>query len=151
MRVGRRWFRALTLWALTLCAVLLGVALVAAANDADSRNGAHHRSGSPPVRPARAVARLEQLPVAAQAPVSQVLGRAARSFWATRRGAMLVAHNRTQGLAAGDLVIVNNLQAVRDGTQVKAATAAAPAPAPNGTAPAPSGTTSGSNKPGDAQ
>jgi membrane fusion protein, multidrug efflux system len=57
----------------------------------------------------------------------------------------------TQGLAAGDLVIVNNLQAVRDGTQVKAATAAAAAPASNGTAPAPSGNTSGSNKPGDAQ
>lgn len=46
----------------------------------------------------------------------------------------------TQGLAAGDMVIVNNLQAVRDGTQVKAATAAAP-----------SGTTSGNNKPGGAQ
>ncbi len=56
----------------------------------------------------------------------------------------------TQGLAAGDLVIVNNLQAVRDGTQVKAATAAAPAPDSKGTAPAPSGNTSGSNKPGDA-
>jgi membrane fusion protein (multidrug efflux system) len=57
----------------------------------------------------------------------------------------------TQGLAAGDLVIVNNLQAVRDGTQVKVATAAAPAPAPNGTAPAPSGTTSGSDKSSNVQ
>ncbi len=57
----------------------------------------------------------------------------------------------TQGLAAGDLVIVNNLQAVKDGTQVKATTAAAPAPASNGTAPAPSGTTSGGNGPGGAQ
>jgi membrane fusion protein (multidrug efflux system) len=57
----------------------------------------------------------------------------------------------TQGLAAGDLVIVNNLQAVRDGTQVKVATAAPPAPASNGTAAAPSGTTSGSTKPGDAE
>jgi membrane fusion protein (multidrug efflux system) len=56
----------------------------------------------------------------------------------------------TQGLAAGDLVIVNNLQAVKDGTEVKATTAAAPAPASNGTAPAPSGTTSGGNKPGGA-
>ncbi len=55
----------------------------------------------------------------------------------------------TQGLAAGDLVIVNNLQAVRDGTQVKVATATAPAPASDGTAPAPSGNTSGGNKPGD--
>jgi membrane fusion protein (multidrug efflux system) len=57
----------------------------------------------------------------------------------------------TQGLAAGDMVIVSNLQAVRDGTQVKAATVATPAPASNVTAPAPSGTTSGSNKPGGAQ
>ena len=57
----------------------------------------------------------------------------------------------TQGLAAGDLVIVNNLQAVRDGTQVKVATATAPAPASKVTAPAPSGATSGSNKPSDAQ
>jgi membrane fusion protein (multidrug efflux system) len=57
----------------------------------------------------------------------------------------------TQGLAADDLVIVNNLQAIRDGTQVRAATTTASAPAPNGTASAPSGTTSGSDKPGDAQ
>jgi membrane fusion protein, multidrug efflux system len=57
----------------------------------------------------------------------------------------------TQGLAAGDRVIVNNLQAVRDGTQVKAATVAAPPPASNVPAPASSGTTSGSNKSRDAQ
>lgn len=78
---------------MALCAALVGVSVVVATNGADDRSG-------PPAVRARAVARLEQLPVAARAPVSQVLGRAAPSFWAMRHGAMLVVHNPSQGLAA---------------------------------------------------
>ncbi len=63
-------------------------------------SGADRRSGPTPVRRARAVAGLQQLPLTARAPVSQALGRAVRSFWATRQGATLVAHNPSEGLAA---------------------------------------------------
>ena len=45
----------------------------------------------------------------------------------------------TQGLATGDRVIVNNLQSVREGAQVKATVAAAAPPPPRGTLPAPAG------------
>ena len=45
----------------------------------------------------------------------------------------------THGLAAGDQVIVNNLQSVREGAQVKATVVAAAAPPPHGTEPAPAG------------
>jgi membrane fusion protein (multidrug efflux system) len=45
----------------------------------------------------------------------------------------------TRGLVAGDRVIVNNLQSVREGAQVKATVAAAAPPPPRGTLPAPAG------------
>jgi membrane fusion protein, multidrug efflux system len=53
----------------------------------------------------------------------------------------------TQGLAAGDRVIVNNLQSVHDGAQVKPTDVAAA----DGTKPAPSGTAPGSNSASNGQ
>jgi membrane fusion protein, multidrug efflux system len=51
----------------------------------------------------------------------------------------------TQGLAAGDQVIVNNLQSVHDGAQVKATVAVTAAAPSHGTEPTPSGSNSAGN------
>jgi membrane fusion protein, multidrug efflux system len=57
----------------------------------------------------------------------------------------------TRGLVAGDQVIVNNLQSVKDGGQVKATVTAATVPPAHGSDPAPSGTASGNNPAGSGQ
>lgn len=80
--------------AVALCAALVGGSVEVMTQGAARPGGGRSFLGG------GAGAGMESLPVAARAPVSQVLGRAARSFWATRDGGTLVVHNPSQGLAA---------------------------------------------------